>query len=282
MFEKDNIPSQGKHRAIHRFLSETDVGYTHLYQSIKRLVDNNVEKDTSDVSWITSLCASVETDFKNDLQRQQYDVQGMEWFLKSPEYTNWLSSHKSQFLWYSGLPGSGKTTTSLHVVQQIKQTHTSFRTRLAFFFCNRKRETRTVLASIISQLLDNDTNDCIPSHLRTSLSPSNHPTDESHETTLWEILEKILNNLLGGKERLEVRIIIDGLDELDAEDLSRFLRNLRELWDNIKRENDTEDSSRLKVLTVSRPILDISEIFKDLPFIYPEKESAGKHYGLPT
>jgi Cdc6-like AAA superfamily ATPase len=264
-------------------MDEKDVGYTRLYQSIKHLVDNNVEKQSvSGVSAITALSASVETDFQTDIQQAQFGVHEMEWILKSPEFENWLSSHEPQFLWYSGLPGSGKTTTSLHIVQQIKQMHTSFRTRLAFFFCKiqKKPSSTIVVASIISQLLDSDTIDCIPPNLRTSLSLSDQSTERKHEATLWQILEKMLRTLLESTERLEIRVILDGIDELHSEDLDRFLSNLREVWDNIKGRNNAKNASRFKILAVSRPYPNISELLKGLPYINPEKESTGKYYGL--
>ncbi|PON21684.1 kinesin [Trichoderma gamsii] len=81
----------------------------------------------------------------------------------------------------------------------------------------------------------------------------------------------MLNNLLESKERLEVRIVLDGIDELYPEDLGRFLSNLREVWKNV--EGKLNITSKLKVLIVSRPLPNISEILKDLPFINPEKES---------
>ncbi|KAM0473862.1 hypothetical protein ACHAPX_007910 [Trichoderma viride] len=160
ILQKDNIPSPVKHRALHRFMSETDVGYTHLYQKVKSLVDQNIEKQgVPDVSAIKAHSVDVETDFRENFQ-----------------------------------------------------------------------------------------------------------------------LEKMLNNLLESKEYLEVRIVLDGIDELHPEDLGRFLSNLREVWNNIKGKLNT--ASKLKVLIVSRPFPNISEILKDLPFINPEKESTGKYHEL--
>lgn len=270
-----NIASPGKHRALHRFMSETDVGYTHLYQKIKTLVDQNIEKqDIPDVSAITAHSVDVETDFREKFHLDQINVEGMEWFLKSPEYETWLSNHEPQFLWYSGRPGSGKTTTASYIVHQIQQMHTI---RLAYFFCKRKKEIRpaTVVASIISQLLKNKTIYDISSDLRACLSRSDHSTERKDEATLWIGLENLLHSLLEGKKRLEVRIVLDGIDELFPEDLGRFLINLRVIWNNIKGKLNT--ASKLKVLIVSLPFPNISEILQDLPFINPEKESTGNY-----
>jgi hypothetical protein len=88
-------------------------------------------------------------------------------------------------------------------------------------------------------------------------------------------LENLLHSLLEGKKRLEVRIVLDGIDELFPEDLGRFLINLRVIWNNIKGKLNT--ASKLKVLIVSLPFPNISEILQDLPFINPEKESTGNY-----
>ncbi|KAL0932822.1 ankyrin repeat protein [Colletotrichum truncatum] len=284
---KINIPSPGQHREIHRFNSNKDVGYTRLCEYITTLIHDNIEQKDSRRLDVKLLSGVVEQTLRELRESNSHvNLDAMEWFMHGPEYMAWLTSPGARFLWYHDPPGMGKTMILRHVVEQLQLRYSSFRTYLAFFFCSRKLSiplsgtpqlltssiaSATIVASIISQFADKAMLQHIPLDVQEHLSNGHQHLGHEHEAHLWEILSKILLNILSSQK--EVWIVLDGVDELLLTERSHFMHGLRSLWNDLNSGSRVEHMS-FKVLLASRPYQDIQEILDGLPFVNLGKESA--------
>ncbi|EXJ92397.1 hypothetical protein A1O3_00947 [Capronia epimyces CBS 606.96] len=279
---KFNIPCPGTHRNIHRFMSDKELGYIRLRERITNLVNDNIllKYQGSILQDMKTFSDHVESVFQQEFRVVKINREAIKWFLESPEYYGWLSSNEARFLWYSGPPGSGKTTTSLEIVNQLEEKY-SFRTRLAYFFCSHhskislstppQRITSVALVTAItSQFIGRDNFPNLPTDIQAHLSAGHRPTENDHEVALWKALQTMLFSML--TENQEVRIVLDGIDELPRAEMTRFLRSLRDIWDTVETAI-AGGSKRLKILIVSRPFKIIQDIMAGLPSINPEKES---------
>jgi len=195
--------------------------------------------------------------------------ESLEWFLGSPEYKSWSSGSTSQFLWHSGPPGSGKTTTSLFVVDDFTET---FLKCAVYLFCGlhvwpQPLTSAMLVYSMLAQLLDT----------RPDLLEKIYPEDRLHllheghssrEGILWEILRVSMDKM----NEHEIYIVIDGIDKISIEQRKLFLGSLCEL--------PKASTKLLRILVSSRSYPDIQKSLNDLPFINPDKESLGNYWRL--
>lgn len=128
----------------------------------------------------------------------QNRIKAMEPYLNPPEYKNCFLCQQHQLLWYSERPDSRKNTISLYMAQRIKQMHSAFWARIAFFFCQSQKDTSstTAAASIIS-LLKSGTILGNPPNFWTYLSRSDHSFERSY--TLKCFRKKKSKQSIGGR-----------------------------------------------------------------------------------
>lgn len=246
------------------------------------------------------------------------DQKGQSWFWKSPEYREWRSNERSEFLWCTGKPATGKSSIVATLVSDLTKERIHSESIAYFFFQTPTARNATpfipslVVCSILAQLL----------HIRYDITAIHdhgvwlghneyeillkalsytvdinrvfeqehlrHPTGESSlggkisprlsratsalrslsEDDLWKILASfVLTNT-----QHDIYIIIDGVESMLAEDQSRLLRNLRRLWTSVQEKFKPS----LKILITSRPLLQMQDLLRDLPYIDQDKEYKGE------
>ncbi|KAG4441876.1 hypothetical protein IFR05_002617 [Cadophora sp. M221] len=172
-----------------------------------------------------------------------------DWILKEEKVQNWLEVDVPEFsiLWINGIPGAGKTILGSII---IDSSFTNNAKNTAYFYCkendSEKNSSISIYRGLLSQMLNNH-RDLIPyCHDRmVSTGEINLTT-----TTLAESLLKILF------EKAEnTRIVIDGLDECDADQRKLLLAFFTDAVDHF----DERDPGKLRVLFISQDYLDIQK-----------------------
>ncbi|KAJ4267560.1 hypothetical protein NW762_003668 [Fusarium torreyae] len=170
-----------------------------------------------------------------------------EWFLKSPEFVNWLEGSTTT-LFCPGRAGAGKTIISSLVIQHLQDSIYTRRHSLAFLFCDynsqEKQRALDLLLAILKQLVSGLSS--IPKAL-TALYEK-HQRGKSKPHSLGDLTKAIE----GVAECYDtVYIVIDALDECsdtDRDDLVSHLRLLQGL--------------NIKLMVTSRRIGTIEEEFE--------------------
>ena len=199
----------------------------------------------------------------------------LDWFIRSPEYSEWQSSNSPSLLWHPGLPGSGKTTLLRQVlVQLLEEQRFRGKRDIAYMFCISGTTSATaVLRSIIGQILnkDHDRIDLVRSSLinfdvayERIIYQSFALNSDIAQGQLWNLLYHVLF-VRPGQETL---IFIDAIDEIRDEDRSEFVKNLRSMWDALL----LAKIFVVRFLIAGRPYADIQENLDNVPWIDQDTE----------
>lgn len=134
------------------------------------------------------------------------------WLTESLPFTTWLEKPGSR-LWFSGIPGAGKTVLAGSVIQEaLTYGHTTARVGVGFFFCDYKDhstgQATNILGAVASQLArqNDEAFDIFRKYYETLNPPKGLPqTPETEElrakiTSMSETFDQTI-------------IVIDGLDE---------------------------------------------------------------------
>lgn len=191
-------------------------------------------------------------------------------FLDVGEFKTWLSAERdpeqrnvaSTVLWLYGNPGTGKSTLSLFLVDEIEKFVASSdgKQALTYFFCDITSEDGKTAVAVLRGLLFQV---CKQRHdlLRRYLLPiwQTHGTAlfQSFDA-LWDILVKI-----GADETLDaIYCLVDALDECHRDSQTIFLQQLQQTFKNHGSEGLV---SKLHFLVTSRPYEDIREYLGEFP-----------------
>jgi len=182
-----------------------------------------------------------------ELQRKRLE-NSAQWFLRLPEYKNWVNATSSETtLWCPGHPGVGKTfltlvpTSAIYCILQLIRVFSSiivdtllYRVRLnkgrvAYFYFNYgeqiQQKPERVLQCLLRQVLY--TYQCLPE----SAAELHTCFQQGQSLPAWEKLVKIFGKLCA--ENTETYIILDALDECNPNDHRRsiieLLATLRDL-----------------------------------------------------
>lgn len=134
---------------MHSYISETAEKAIH---SVKVRQDDHECQEILD--WLVPVnYGSQQSDFIN--RREPGTGQ---WLLKSEEFQTWLNSDQ-QTLFYSGIPGAGKTIlTSIIVEELTSRFSTDLSVGIAYIYCNFRRQDEQkiddLLASLLKQLAE--------------------------------------------------------------------------------------------------------------------------------
>ena len=202
------------------------------------------------MDWLSS------TDFpaqQSDFISRRQEGTG-EWFIGSPEFTNWLQGTKED-LFCPGIPGAGKTMIAAIAVDHLWKTFQGNYVGVAYIYCNYKRqETQTATdlsAAILKQLVQERPLNGEPVTALHKLHASRRTRPSLGEICI--ALASVLNNYS------KAYIVIDALDECTDSDGTRseLLTTLRSL--------QTKTDTRLMV--TSRFVSRIEQSFEGSPML---------------
>ena len=195
------------------------------------------------------------------------------WMTK--EYEIWERADTSEFLWFRGPAGIGKTSEISRIIRSFDEGESDAVDRVAYFCPKMTSRPVTILRSMILQLgrssqsRVNLLDDTQKSNMLSLIEPEN----STDTRVLWDLFQSLLQSSLDRK----VCLVLDGIDALHSEDLGGFAANLHRVW-NIARSGSTMRSNRefwFKVLITSRPNVQLAEIFKNEKMIDPDTERSG-------
>ncbi|KAK8100002.1 hypothetical protein PG999_010376 [Apiospora kogelbergensis] len=159
-----------------------------------------------------------------------------DWILNNRKIRDWLQRGRGgQVLWINGKPGSGKSVLCARLIRFLRDV---MNRKVCFFFCNFQTPSHGIsshiLRSLVSQMLP-IIPDAVPYVYNEYVIKSRRPSSET--------LKKILQDLLSLTE--ELRLAIDGIDEVAPSEHRNLLRDLLQL---------TKSCPTLNVLLVSQEV----------------------------
>lgn len=195
----------------------------------------------------------------NMMSGESYDA-NFTWYLQSPEYLEWSQSGLSTMLWHVGPPSFGKTVLFQHILANLIDARKGMKDmHIAYFFCSRFQlaSSALVMRSLISQILARDT-DAIPA-VEASVRFLQHDL-LSTESASWNwkllfrdrVVENDMRQLLQAtcsRSRQMTYLLVDGIDEIETVKRFQLLKDLKSLWDILKKNPD----GITRIFLTSRP-----------------------------
>lgn len=247
--------SQGEAQQI-SFNHHTEVMHTLQVIQKRRLDKEKLEQSRTfkqSLLWLSPLDSETILDGK---VREHLAGTGT-WLKESATYRAWQSNPRSDLLWICGKPGCGKSILSAVAISDL-QTETNDDVALAFFFCQRSRESeetlQRILGAITKQVIEQtgQPNDRLASKYSATL-------DDTTPPSLNAVLS-ILSSAVSQYKKLY--IAIDALDECS---------HRKELLDELLSLLSTMLTTEIKVFITSRPDADINKALGDrFPPIRPD------------
>jgi NACHT domain len=182
------------------------------------------------------------------------------WILDTFELKTWLgdvktSSNYSNILWLHGLPGKGKSTMAITLVEELPNTpfFASGQKLLAYFFCDSSSEDRTTATGILRGLLYQLVRQQ-PELLRLILPKYNDRKERlfSSFDSLWGVFMDVVNDPSTGKKY----IIIDALDECESRSQETLLKQFKQ---SFHPSTSGYAAPNIRILITSRPHPEITE-----------------------
>lgn len=200
-------------------------------QSSVRASVASVGLDENDKKCLRDLGSGL-TDPRDDRKRIERHKDGLveglcSWVFEDPAFVDWWNHDDCRFLWIHGDPGKGETMMMMTIIDEVIE---RLRERagsnvLAYFFCentnSKLNTTVSVLRGLIFQLVDQEKT--LISHLRKE-HDSKGPKIFEDENAL-DFLLKLLSNILNDQRLGVVYIMVDALDECDA-DIHELLQRI--------------------------------------------------------
>ncbi|KAH7133696.1 hypothetical protein EDB81DRAFT_949989 [Dactylonectria macrodidyma] len=146
-----------------------------------------------------------------------------EWITTTEEFKEW-NQQSPHLLWISAPPGTGKTFMSIYLSRHFELlSDEQTDTKVLFFFCDNKNETRNtavnVLRGLLYQLIMHQRNLLDIVLPQWKIQSAN--LFQGHSlNTLWKFFEEMVNKV----HAKTVYCIVDALDECEASSLSSLLR----------------------------------------------------------
>ncbi|KAK1241414.1 hypothetical protein MKX08_001388 [Trichoderma sp. CBMAI-0020] len=175
------------------------------------------------------------TDPRHDKRRIQNTKGGLlrdsyRWVLENEKFKDWRDNAQNRILWIKGDPGKGKTMLLCGIIDELMPMTklakpidpTTNTILLSYFFCQgtnaRINNATAVLRGLIYLLVVQEPS--LISHVRTKYEHAGK--DLFSDANAWEALSEILMAILQDSQAKEVILVIDALDECEA-DLPKLL-----------------------------------------------------------
>jgi ankyrin repeat protein len=145
---------------------------------------------------------------------------------RQAEYREWRDGSHSSTLLYAGKLGSGKSVLLANIVDDLSLFSTEGKPLVAYFFCKHdvpeSLQARTIIGSLARQLLRTVTDLSIPAE----------SCENTHTTSDTEQVLKML--FQGFSSKVEVYLVLDGLDECDNEEKEMLVQTIRKIQEKLK------------------------------------------------
>ena len=188
---------------------------------------------------------------------QQYEHTGTcEWFTKSPEYSDWLSTEGSGLFFIEGKPGSGKTTLLRFLTKHLKLPANGIVAK--FFYSHMDgelgRSHKNMLQCLLHEILKKD--ESLFVHFQQAYR-NLKDSEADQSTKAWEYgeLKAVLKACLRHPLKRTFFLIIDAIDESDDGERADMVDLLREISRPAK-----PTGCVVKVLFASRPMNEIRHV----------------------
>ncbi|KAK2732923.1 hypothetical protein FQN57_002444, partial [Myotisia sp. PD_48] len=237
---------QGKQVSAHNKSSECNVNTEPRSQEAKECLQNLVLTDPEED--------------KNALKRRKGNrAPGTcDWILDTNEIQEWLGATdrpvqtRSNILWLHGLPGIGKSTMAITLVEGLSTIFSSICDKtLAYYFFDSTSEDRNtsiaMLRGLIYQLVQQHPQ--LLKFLESKYSERKEKIFTSFDA-LWNIFLSIASDQATG----EKYVVIDALDECSQESRDMLLKQLQQTF-----KNESKAPLNIQILFTSRPYPEIRE-----------------------
>ena len=208
------------------------------------------------------LLQSLSTNYEEQKDFNPKRVPGTcEWFLRSPQFSDWRNAPGSRILWVSAGPGCGKSVLSRCLIDERHVSTSVMASTICYFFFKEGQEGRQTGADALKAI----THQLLRQHPSSNLIHYALPRYTAHGDKLGSMFGELWKNLL---ETLkdpatgEVVCVLDALDECTESEREKLLDHLIELYSS----NDylSNPNVKLKILTASRQYHDIESRFRAL------------------
>ncbi len=224
------------------------------YQHLRSLVEDIQAEGTLLCSQMSAMYRSVTSDqrlrvlnwispVKYEDAHRQKKRQAMQhtadWLLEHQDYLAWVKTGSGGALWLSGYMGSGKSCLVHAVVEELAAQlggPSASNFKLAYYYCDgsdasKKAEMASaerILCVLVKQLAAADPDTQLSTDLLNLYEQRSHESNGLSEKKCLDLLVSMSASLT------EIRIVIDGLDECEAEVQSDFLKSLQYLTQQLK------------------------------------------------
>ncbi|KAF3922357.1 hypothetical protein AA313_de0201388 [Arthrobotrys entomopaga] len=174
--------------------------------------------------------------------------ESIDWILQDPGYIDWMNGNKISLLWIKGGAGKGKTMMSIGLVERLSSTaDASAETLVTYSFCQNTDYKLNTLESIIKGMILRlvKQRPKLIGSLRSRWDVAGREFSEN--VTSWQSLWDIFLEMLEDCDRQRIYIVLDALDECQAErdNMDSFLKCLV--------RTGLQRPSKIKWLLTSRP-----------------------------
>ncbi|KAF2864829.1 hypothetical protein BDV95DRAFT_555376, partial [Massariosphaeria phaeospora] len=145
---------------------------------------------------------------------------------RQAEYREWRDGSHPSTLLYAGKLGSGKSVLLANIVDDLSLFSKKGKPLVAYFFCKHdvpeSLQARTIIGSLAQQLLRTVTDLSIPA----KSCENTHTTGDTEQ-----VLEMLFQ---GFSSKVEVYLVLDGLDECDNEEKEMLVQAIRKIQEKLK------------------------------------------------
>lgn len=192
------------------------------------------------------------------------------WFLEHKTYVRWLRETRSNILWLSAGPGSGKSVLSKTLVDEILPTQDS-RCMLYFFFKDNSTQDDACVAvcALLHQLFCHQTI-LFDRHAAPAIISHGKWLKRDFEA-LWNLLMRSATDQDAG----DIVCLLDGLDECKESDRKRLISKL-EVFYKTRCLGSASRDYNMKFLVTSRPYTNIIRSFAKIVSMFPSIKLDGE------